>query len=224
MPARGAASAMTFPSFLAYLAFTFVLVVTPGASTAIVVRNTLSGGRALGVATAAGAAAGNTSYALASGLGLAALLTRSPAAPNVLAVLGASYFVWLAADNLIRAARPAHPKARFEGARPLSADLSPLASFRQGAGVNLLNPAIATFYLTVVPSFIPPCSPWWMFTLLAASHVTMAFLCHCAWAVAFESLGRLFGRGPFRRGTEVAAGLTLLLLAWRVLITLRRSS
>jgi threonine/homoserine/homoserine lactone efflux protein len=215
---------MTSSSFLTYLAFTFVLVVTPGASTAVVVRNTLAGGRSLGVATAAGAAVGNTSYAIASGLGLAALFARWPAALNVLGIFGASYFVWLGGESLLRAVRTAQQSQYFDESRSPTSRLGGLAAFRRGAAVNLLNPPIATFYLTVVPSFIPLGAPWWVFGLLAATHVTMAFLCHCAWALAFESLGHLFGRGSFRRGIDVATGLTMLLLAWRVLISVRGPS
>ena len=49
------------PSFLAYLSFTFILVVPPGSTTAVVVRNTLEGGRRAGYATALGAALANIS-------------------------------------------------------------------------------------------------------------------------------------------------------------------
>ena len=43
------------PLLIAYLSFTFLLAVTPGATTAVVVRNTLAGGRGAGFAAAAGA-------------------------------------------------------------------------------------------------------------------------------------------------------------------------
>jgi threonine/homoserine/homoserine lactone efflux protein len=61
-------------SYLAYLSFTFVLVVTPGSTTAVVLRNTLDGGRRAGYATAVGAAAANSLIAISCGLGLSVLL------------------------------------------------------------------------------------------------------------------------------------------------------
>ena len=61
-------------SYLAFLTFTFILVVTPGSTTAVVVRNTLEGGRRAGYATALGAAAANSTIAIACGLGLSVLL------------------------------------------------------------------------------------------------------------------------------------------------------
>lgn len=52
----------------AYLSFTFILAVTPGSTTAVVVRKTLAAGRAAGFAAAAGAALGNTPQATAAEL------------------------------------------------------------------------------------------------------------------------------------------------------------
>ena len=209
-------------SVLTYLVVTFVLVVTPGASTAVVIRSTLVGGRLGGVAAAAGAAAGNTSYAVASGFGLTVLFMRWPAAPRTISILGALYFVWLGGQNLLHAVRAGDGGGTTAGSCA-SDDITPRQSFRQGLGVNLLNPAIATFYLSIVPTFVPLGAPWWFFSLLAASHVGMAFVCHSAWAVAFDRLRHFFGRRAFHRTIEVAAGLAMLLLAWRVLATIRWS-
>jgi threonine/homoserine/homoserine lactone efflux protein len=209
---------MIAPSFVDYLGVTFALVVTPGASTALVIRNTLLGGPARGLAAAAGAALGNTSYAVASGLGLAVLFLRWPSAPKVLAVAGALYFCWLGGANLLRAAGTLErldlePPAPVEGTGLVSRQ-----SFRQGLGVNLLNPAIASFYLGIVPSFIPAGSSSWYFGALAASHVSMAFACHSAWALATARLRHVAERRSSRRWLEVLTGLTMLGLAARVLL------
>ena len=64
--------------YLAFFTFTFVLVVTPGSTTAVVVRNTLEGGRRAGYLTALGAALANTSIAIACGLGLSVLVSVWP--------------------------------------------------------------------------------------------------------------------------------------------------
>ena len=88
------------PQFAAYLAFTTVLVITPGSATAIVVRNVLDGGRRQGMAAAFGAAAGNTSYALLSGLGLAAAFARAPLAFTILQITGTVYLTYLGVRSL----------------------------------------------------------------------------------------------------------------------------
>ncbi len=90
--------------------------------------------------------------------------------------------------------------------------------FRQGFAVNLLNPAIATFYLVVVPIFLPPGSTRWYFAGLAAIHITMAFGCHSLWAVGLDRLQRLFRPPVARRLLEALTGVALLGLAVRVLL------
>jgi threonine/homoserine/homoserine lactone efflux protein len=81
----------------------------------------------------------------------------------------------------------------------------------------LLNPAITTFYLVVVPSFLPVPAPRWYYALLAAMHIAIAFTCHAAWAVAFDRLRGFFQAPAARRTLEVATGAALLGLAARVL-------
>jgi len=56
----------------------FVFTVTPGATTAVVVRHTLAGGRRRGFAVSLGANAANATQALAAMIGVSALLASWP--------------------------------------------------------------------------------------------------------------------------------------------------
>ena len=199
--------------------FTVMLVVTPGSTTAVVVRNTLRGGRTAGLAAAAGAAVGNTSHATAAGLGLAVVFARWPGALMLLRVSGAIYLAWLGLNSIYRVATQADGGLQMIGSdADRGAGSLRGGSFRQGLAVNLLNPAIATFYLIVVPSFLPAGAPQWYFALLAAMHIVLAFACHGVWAVALDALRRLFRPPLARRVLEGATGIALLALAARVLI------
>jgi threonine/homoserine/homoserine lactone efflux protein len=206
------------PLLVAYLSFTFILAVTPGSTTAVVVRNTLAGGRRAGFATAAGAALGNTSQATAAGLGLTVLFARFPSAIVVLRVVGAAYLAWLGVSGIWRVARGHEGTLRVlaAGDRALSIE-ERRASFTQGLTVNLLNPAISTFYLVVVPSFLPATAPRWYYALLAAMHVVIAFTCHGVWALAFDRLREFFRVPAARRTLETATGVAMIGLAVRVL-------
>ena len=207
------------PLLVAYLTLTFILAATPGSTTAVVVRNTLSSGLRAGLAAAAGAAFGNTTQATASGLGLALLVTRVPSAIVVLHVFGAAYLVWLGASGiwkvLIAREPGVHLSAVAENGRTSHEHR---ASFRQGLTVNLLNPTISTFYLVVVPSFIPAGAPGWYYAMLAAMHITIAFACHASWALAFDRLREFFENPSARRVLEVGAGVAMIGLAVRVLM------
>jgi len=208
------------PLFVAYVSFTAILVLTPGATTAVIVRNTLAGGRRAGFAAAIGAAFGNTSHATASAFGLAVIFTRWPVAMSALRLCGAIYLGWLGIRSLYRVVK--HPDG---GAQLLNTDGAGAGerhdrqtSFRQGLAVNLLNPAIATFYLVVVPTFLPAGAPARYFAALAAVHIAMALACHGVWAIALDRVRRVFARPGARRALEAATGLSLVILAGRVLL------
>ena len=93
---------MPASSLASYLLLTFVLVITPGATTAVVLRNTIKGGWRVGAATALGAALGNSMHAAAAGVGLALFFQRWPIALVVLRWAGALYLGWLAISSLRR--------------------------------------------------------------------------------------------------------------------------
>ena len=69
---------MDLSTVLTYISFTFFLVLTPGATTAVVIRNTVERGFRGGVSTAAGAAIANTTHATAACLGLTMVFQRFP--------------------------------------------------------------------------------------------------------------------------------------------------
>jgi threonine/homoserine/homoserine lactone efflux protein len=198
-------------SLAAYLTFTVLFVITPGAATAVVIRSAVEGGRRAGVATATGVATANGSHAAAAGLGLAVLLRESPRVFLVVQMAGAAYLAWLGLVSLRRAVR-----AERRSAAPDPARLSRGSAFRDGLAVNLANPAVMTFYLAAVPTFLAPDAGVAAFAGLAAMHVTLAFACHSCWAVAFDRLRRLFARPAFARLLEGAAGVALVLLAVRL--------
>ena len=202
------------------MGFTAVLVLTPGSTTAVIVRNTLRGGRVAGFAAAMGAAVGNTSHATAAAVGLTVVFARWPAAMMALRACGATYLAWLGLRSLYRVVK--HPDGGLSLHKPREADAAYEpnhgGSFRQGLTVNLLNPAIAAFYLVVVPSFLPPDASSRSFAGLAAVHVVMALVCHGLWAIALERVRRTFAGAGARRLLEAVTGVALLILAVRVLL------
>ena len=59
---------------VAFLGVSLLVIVTPGQDTALTIRNSVLGGRRGGIATAAGVVTGQLCWALATSLGLAAVL------------------------------------------------------------------------------------------------------------------------------------------------------
>ena len=147
---------MTFlPSLEVLLAFTaagIVLVITPGPDMALFLGQTLSSGRARGIAAYLGASAGLVVHTMLAAFGLSALLAHSAAAFGVLKILGVAYLAWLAIGAL-----------RSGSALTLAPDAArpqPLGRvFLMGVAVNLLNPKIVMFFLTFLPQFVSASDP-----------------------------------------------------------------
>jgi threonine/homoserine/homoserine lactone efflux protein len=204
------------PSLAAYVTLTALLVATPGASTAVVVRNALQGGRAAGFAAASGIALANTSWAVAAGFGVTALFTRVPAIFSTIRYAGAGYLAWLGVRALWRALTQPR-RADRDDPTARTGDVPTTAAFREGVAVNLLNPPIITFYVVVVPSFLrAPTSPG-RFALFAAIHVGLAFVCHAVWVLGFDLLRSAWSRPAARRTIDAVTGAALVVLAWRML-------
>jgi threonine/homoserine/homoserine lactone efflux protein len=131
-----------------FLAATLTLNVTPGPDMLYVVARSVGQGRAAGVVSAVGIAAGCLVHTLAVAFGLAGLLLAVPVAYDVVRYAGAAYLIYLGLRTLAR--RPA-PDARAE----VEPD-APGAIFLQGVVTNVLNPKVALFFLAFLPQFVDP--------------------------------------------------------------------
>lgn len=137
--------------FLAFIATSFVLAITPGPGVVYVVARTAAQGRLAGFASVAGVALGNMFNAVAASLGLAALFASSIVAFTLVKFAGAAYLVYLGVAAL-RQERPAVLPRAF-GAPKL------FRIFRDGFTVALLNPKTALFFASFLPMFLEPSEP-----------------------------------------------------------------
>lgn len=201
----------------AFAAITVPLVATPGASTAVVLRNALAGGVRSGAATAIGTNAGSICYGLLTAFGVSVALQQWPSVWIVLRVAGTAYLAWLGIQSLSRAWTYRQPAVAGVFA---AADRPPLSrSVREGFVTNVLNPSLATFYLLILPQFIPRGAPFAASALtLTAIHVGLAITWHMVWAAAGGTLADTLGRTKPRRVLEAISGIALLGLALELLL------
>ena len=198
-----------------FLAVTVPLVLIPGASTAVVLRNSLEGGTRAGLQTAVGANAGSLLLGLLCAFGFAVALTRWPGVWWALRIVGCAYLAWLGLKSILRAVRPPIPVAT----RVTPVTETAHKNFREGFFTNVSNPALATFYFLILPQFIPRGAPvvrWAL--LLTAIHIALAFSWHTVWAAAGGTLSHLLAAGLVRRTLDAAAGVALIALAVKLLI------
>ncbi|HXG55754.1 MAG TPA: LysE family translocator [Vicinamibacterales bacterium] len=198
-------------SLWGFVAVTLPLVATPGASTAIVLRNSIAGGARAGLLTALGCNAGSLCYGLLSAFGFAVALQRWPSAWLLLRVAGVACLAWL---GLVSLAVRRDPERVREGSPP---EQETWRSVSSGFLTNLLNPSLAAFYLIVMPQFIPRGAPFAQSAMaLTAVHISMAVAWHVSWAFAGASMARTLSSGAPRRALDTISGIALLALAIKV--------
>ena len=199
-------------SLLAFVLVSVVVICTPGQDTALTIRNTLSGGRSSGVATAAGVSLGQAVWTVAASAGVVALLTASEPVFRTLKLVGAAYLVYLGAQSLWAAiARRTH-----EHAVRASAPLSPGRALRQGVLSNLGNPKMAVFFASLLPQFARAGSASFAVLLaLGFLFCVMTLVWLTFYAVAVARLGRLM-TGTLRRALDAVTGVVLIALGLRL--------
>ena len=119
---------------------------SPGPSLAVVLRNTISGGRTQGVMTGIGHGIGFGFYAFIAVMGLSALLLANEGFFNLLQWAGAADLFWLAYNMLTY--NPSGPAKEHES--------TGRKGFAEGFMIAFLNPKILVFLVAVFSQFIDP--------------------------------------------------------------------
>ena len=195
--------------FGAFLAVSAIVIVTPGQDTALTIRNALLGGRAGGIATAAGVSTGQAVWALAASLGVAALVQASEPAFLALRLVGAAYLVYLGGRAVVASVRRREERHHVDG----GASLRPRAAYRQGVLSNLGNPKMAVFFTSLLPQFAASFAGLLALGVLFCSF-TLAWL--TAYAVAVARAGAFLRRPVIRRSLDLVTGAALVALGLRL--------
>jgi threonine/homoserine/homoserine lactone efflux protein len=198
-------------SLWAFVGISLLVIVTPGPDTALTVRNTLLGGRRGGGFTAAGVAAGQAIWALATSVGLVALLVASEPVFEAVKWLGAAYLMWLGLHSLWSAWRG---RAAPGTAIAASARLSHGTAFRQGLLSDLGNPKMAVFFSSLLPQFSD--ASFGSLVVLGLVFAAMTFAWLTAYAVALSMAGNFVRRRAIWRSIEAITGAALVALGLRL--------
>jgi threonine/homoserine/homoserine lactone efflux protein len=201
-------------SLLAFLGISVLVIVTPGPDTAMTVRNALLGGRAGGLATALGVAAGQAIWALATSAGIVALLVASEPVFDAVKLVGAGYLVWLGGHALWSALRPGCAEALPS---PPPRRLAPAAAFRQGVISDLGNPKMAVFFSSLLPQFVPAGDAMFAgLVLLGLTFAVMTLAWLALYAIVIARAGDVLRRPRVRRAVEGVTGAVLIALGLRL--------
>jgi threonine/homoserine/homoserine lactone efflux protein len=184
----------------AFVGIAAVVICTPGPDTALIVRNTLVGGRANGIRTAAGIVSGIAVWTLAASAGVAALVAASHPLFTALRIAGAAYLVWLGLSTL-------------RGHRRRAIAALPGAGYRQGLFSNLGNPKIAIFFTSLLPQFG---TGFFQLATLGMLFCAMGALWLTGYALAVARARGVILRPRVQRAIDAVAGVTLLAFGVRL--------
>jgi len=194
--------------FLLYVAMSIVLILTPGADTALVTRSTVVHGKRGAAATALGTTTGVLVHTLFAALGLSAILAQSALLYEVVKYLGAAYLIYLGFVSLRAAAQK---RTQAAGEQPPKQSKAGSSCFRQGLLTNLLNPKVALFFLTFLPQFVQPAgSTLLQFTLMGVTYAVLTLGWLLLYIYLLDLLRGWLQRPAAQRVLEGASGTVLL--------------
>lgn len=212
--------------YFAYATISALLVMSPGATMAVVMETAVAEGRVAALYTVLGVNIGNSTLALSSALGMSFVFTHWPWTLQFVKGAGAAYLTYLGLRGLWRmwAGTPPLPVAAGSGGTAPRASTgrpdprSRRAGIIRGITTNLLNPPVILFYMTFLPQFIGPRDPFFArFVVLAATHVSMSLVWLSIYAIALGVLAERMARPLVRRALEGVTGVLLVGFGVRLL-------
>ena len=198
-------------TLVSFLGVAVLVSLVPGPATALVVRSAAVHGRREAFQTVLGNSTGILGWALASVLGISALVAASEAAFAALKICGALVLLWLGVSAL-----------RGGKGEP-GADARPARSaYGQGLLTSAANPKLAVFFIALFPQFVPDGAPVLPYTLamaLIVICVDIVYFSLLAWAVARAKRAVVGSR--LARRVEQATGAVMIALGVRVALESR---
>ncbi|WP_163833686.1 LysE family translocator [Spartinivicinus ruber] len=204
---------MELTNWLALIGVCILGAISPGPSLAVVMRNTVSGSRGLGVVTAIAHAIGVGGYALLSISGLAVVFAAYPSLQQAVTLIGAGYLAWLG----VKAWRATSgDKGHITGCKVTTWQ----QAAQEGLLISLLNPKLAIFFIALFSQFIQPGMGWLEKLTMALTVMVIDGGWYCLIAVLISQqrvLALLQRQGPL---IDRVTGVVLIGLSIRVVTLL----
>ncbi|MBT2736081.1 LysE family translocator [Bacillus sp. ISL-7] len=129
---------------------TLLIVLTPGADTVLVTKNTLVRGKGVGFKTVGGVCAGITIHIAIAVLGLSAIIANSVLLFTMIKYAGAAFLILMGIFTLFS------KKFNLTSDTNTSEKTPKGSYFLQGMFSNVLNPKAIIFFMSFLPQFIVP--------------------------------------------------------------------
>ena len=142
---------MESSTFIYFLTASILLTLAPGPDILYLLTKSLSDGARAGIILACGLVSGIVFHTTLVMVGVAALIKSSATAMLLLKIFGAAYLLFLA-FGAFKAARAGKKQL---GIRNEELGIKkPLALYKRGVLMNVLNPKVLLFFLAFLPQFV----------------------------------------------------------------------
>ena len=161
---------MESATFLYFLTASILLTLAPGPDILYLLTKSLADGAKAGITLAGGLVSGIVFHTTLVMVGVAALIKSSATARLLLKIFGAAYLLFLAFSAL----KSARAKKQL-GIRNTKLEIKkPLALYKRGVLMNVLNPKVLLFFLAFLPQFVDLSSDGASLTILFLGFVFAA--------------------------------------------------
>lgn len=183
-----------------------LLIILPGPDTAIVTKNTVTGGKRAGIQTMLGSCLGLSIHTIASVAGLSAILVQSAIAFTVLKYVGAAYLCYLGVRTLMNMRAN---KANVD--ETLLVEAKGNSDFKQGFITNITNPKVAVFFLTFLPQFLAPnAEPFLAFLVMGVIYTGLTFIWFLVYVYLLNLIRNFMKRPATQAVIECLTGVVLI--------------
>lgn len=197
-----------------------LLSLTPGPDMAYVVGQSVANGRRAGVISAAGVALGSCTHALASVVGLTALIAASPVMFTLVKYVGAIYLIYLGGKLVLETFGKARAETGESAGIKKDADLYDLLS--KGFITTLMNPKVMLFFISFFPQFVAPGGEHHTasFLVLGLTYALVAFLTDATFAMlAGSAAGGMSRNRWLQKSMDRVVGSVFIALGIRLALT-----
>lgn len=200
-------------ALLSFVPVAALLSITPGAATALVVRNAARGGRRQAFLTTSGNSIGVLAWGCFAAAGIAAVVAASAAVFDAVKLAGAAVLLVIGLRSLLGGHNVDAERAASARGR---------SAFREGLLTSLANPKLAVFFVALFPQFIPRGAPVLPRALtMATVIVAVDLIWYSTLALLVARARKAFTDGGWGRRIERVTGAVLIGLGVRLALERR---
>ncbi|HGF0768196.1 TPA: LysE family translocator [Kluyvera georgiana] len=200
----------------------FLLSITPGPDMAYVVGQSVANGRRAGLISAAGVALGSCTHAVASAVGLTALITASPLLFTVVKYVGAVYLMYLGGKMILGTFSRKSSQDDEPVVERHRANTGGLLS--KGFITTLTNPKVILFFISFFPQFVMPNGEHHAvsFLILGMAYALVGFMTDATFAIlAGSAAGAVSRNQTLQKVLDRVVGTAFIGLGIRLALTRR---